>query len=240
MNPFDLFQDPLTFVRHERDDIHYIGEALPAPSQAVSVLTTGTPASVGGSAVPAREDHVHALDLQDLIDAINEDEGIDLSNYYTKDEIDTIVSVYALNADLVALATLLDEDYYTAVEVDALFDGFTSGGPNDHTWSYTDQIVDPALTTYSDRWYPPTNITITHLIVTVNVPQGSGNYTISLWEDGVLRTSVTLTAGNYVGTTSGLSIASTDINYLQVSVAKATAFTGEAEDMSIIVRFTYD
>lgn len=67
----ELFDDALTRIRHERDDIHYIGEALPAPSQVATTLSTGTPASVGGSSVPAREDHVHALDVADLEAAID-------------------------------------------------------------------------------------------------------------------------------------------------------------------------
>lgn len=67
----DLFDDALTKIRHERDDLHYIGEALPAPSLVATTLSTGTPASVGGSSVPAREDHVHALDIDDLNDAVD-------------------------------------------------------------------------------------------------------------------------------------------------------------------------
>lgn len=67
----DLFNNSLTRISHERDDIHYIGEALPAPSLITSTLSTGTPASVGGSSIPAREDHVHELDLEDLENAID-------------------------------------------------------------------------------------------------------------------------------------------------------------------------
>lgn len=71
MDPRELFQDPLTFTRHEVEDIHYIGEALPAPSTPATLITSGNIPSTGGSAVPAREDHVHDLDLEELDTVIN-------------------------------------------------------------------------------------------------------------------------------------------------------------------------
>lgn len=71
MDPKKLFDVTLTVPKHEVDDIHYIGEALPAPSNPASLVTAANIPSTGGSAVPAREDHVHDLDLDELETVIN-------------------------------------------------------------------------------------------------------------------------------------------------------------------------
>lgn len=75
----ELFNNALTYPKHEKGDLHYIGEALPAPSSPATVVNATSTSSPGGSSVPAREDHVHQLELE-----------IDLSNYYTKAEADAI------------------------------------------------------------------------------------------------------------------------------------------------------
>lgn len=105
----DLFNIGLTVPEHENNDLHYIGEALPVPSLPPSVLSTGSPAFSGGSAIAAREDHVHAIDVEDLIQFINENsEEIDLSNYYTKAEVDALIA--GIDPDL--------SNYYTKAEID--------------------------------------------------------------------------------------------------------------------------
>lgn len=49
---------------HQSGDIHYIGEALPAPS---IVLPNALVSSVGDSPIPARENHVHGLTMNDQL-----------------------------------------------------------------------------------------------------------------------------------------------------------------------------
>lgn len=252
----ELFQDPLTLKLHEVSDIHYIGEALPAPSLAVSVLSTGTPAFVGGSPVPAREDHVHALDLSDLIQALSELEDppvieVDLENYYDKTEVDNLLdainnsisnvedSLDILSSTVDSLLLTLANDYYTAAQVDALLDGAGGGGPGDHVWAYSDSVVDPDSTVFSDRWYPPGNITITSLAVAVNVAAGSGHdYIIVLWKDGISVGSVVLNATNNTASTS-LSVSGSSLNRFQVSVAKDGSFVGDAEEMTVMIRYDH-
>jgi hypothetical protein len=101
MNPRDLFGPGLTIPTHENNDLHYIGEALPAPSLVTTAVSAATPAYVGGSAVPAREDHIHNLEF-----------SVDLTNYYTKAEIDTML-------DEIAAGTFDLTNYYTKAEVDS-------------------------------------------------------------------------------------------------------------------------
>lgn len=91
MDPRALFNNPLTLPIHETNDIHYIGEALPAPSSPATLVTAGNVASTGGSGVPAREDHVHSLDIDELIDEID-DAGTTFTNYYTTTEVDALIT----------------------------------------------------------------------------------------------------------------------------------------------------
>lgn len=54
-DPKAFFDDALTRSVHDKNDLHFIGESLPAPDE---VNTSGT-ATVGTSAIPARADHSH-------------------------------------------------------------------------------------------------------------------------------------------------------------------------------------
>ena len=92
MNIRELFKLGLTVPEHETRDLHYIGEALPVPSQITTSISVAADAHTGSSPIPAREDHRHAVDVAELIQFINDNEElIDLTNYYTKSEIDTII-----------------------------------------------------------------------------------------------------------------------------------------------------
>jgi len=139
MDPRSLFKPGLTVPEHELKDLHYIGEALPVPSLITSSISVEADADVGGSPVPAREDHIHAVDVESLIQFINENEelvdltnyytkqeadaihdamstgGVDLSNYYTKGEVDTFLNILATSVDdLDSRVTLLEAGGATA------------------------------------------------------------------------------------------------------------------------------
>lgn len=234
MRPSDLFGKPLTYPRHEKGDIHYIGEALPAPSQAVSVLSSGTPAYVGGSSVPAREDHVHALDLEDLIAALVAlgDIEVDLSNYYTIAEVDALLAT--INADII---TLFDVATDHETRISALEAGGGGGGVGigDFAWSYVDQICAPTTTIYSDIWIPPTSIEIIEVVATARIT-GTEDYTVGLYINASLADSFSWTQPNTFGTSGALSFAVDDTDLVQIAISPDGG-TGDAEDVMIIVRY---
>jgi len=64
---FDTKGNPLTYAQHSNLE-HSIGEEILAPTL---ILPTGATSSLGVSAVPAREDHVHSS-----LDAVNSVSGI--------------------------------------------------------------------------------------------------------------------------------------------------------------------
>jgi hypothetical protein len=100
MDPRSLFSEGLTIPNHENNDLHYIGEALPNPSLITTSVSANTPAFIGGSPIPAREDHTHNLEFD-----------VDLTNYYTKSEIDTML-------DAIVAGDMDMSNYYTKAEID--------------------------------------------------------------------------------------------------------------------------
>lgn len=113
-SPSDKFDRPLTDREHLDPDKHFIGETLPVPSQIRSILIVNTneleeeesdaplmEAYPGVSPFPAREDHVHDVDLTDYVrrselpdDVIEIPTPTNLSNYYTKDEINELLLLW--------------------------------------------------------------------------------------------------------------------------------------------------
>jgi hypothetical protein len=230
MDPFTLFKDPLTFITHERNDLHYIGEALPAPSLAVSVLSSGSPAFVGGSSVPAREDHVHALDLDDLFDAINNLPeppviDVDLSNYYTKAEIDAALGVIIDNFD----------NYYTSSQIDLLLSGLSL--MQDFAWSWDDQICNPISTTESTVWYPPYACEIKQLIFTCVTAGGAGDdYIVALRVNGSVVDSM-LVSQSATNDSATVSVAVDPTDRVNISIAMDGMGSGASEDVMITIRY---
>jgi hypothetical protein len=180
----ELFKNALSFPQHETLDLHYIGEALPAPSNPAAVLSLGTPAHPGGSPVPAREDHVHALDLDEIVEALI-DAGeitVDLSNYYTMAETDTL---------LAAIVAMFD-DYYTITEIDLLLGAISGGGPSSYVWSYPG-IVAPVTDEVLGYYIAQQAMTITKIVLTLT-ENASTNYVVAIYIDGVFADSATLVA----------------------------------------------
>jgi len=205
----DLFKPGLTVPEHEVRDLHYIGEALPVPSLITSSISVEADASTGDSPVPAREDHVHAVDVESLIQFINENEElVDLTNYYTKSEIDAIIenlvigeigdiyytkdeidgfllilsdAIDAVAADLVLLATDLDDNYYTKTEIDAIIAALydTEFFAFEKEWSYG-TVVAPTATTTLGRYDAFRAFNITEVSVTL-VTASTTDYIIKLW-----------------------------------------------------------
>lgn len=96
----DKFDKPLTDKDHQDTDKHLIGETLPSPSQIRSILINDT-GSAGLSPIPAREDHLHDIDLTGYLteaDFPGGNTGIptptNLSNYYTKDEVNELLLLF--------------------------------------------------------------------------------------------------------------------------------------------------
>lgn len=115
MDPRSLFRPGLTVPEHEIRDLHYIGEALPVPSLITTSISIEADANTGGSPVPAREDHVHAVDVDSLIQFINDNPTeIDLTNYYTKAEVDQLLD------ELIVGGEVDLNNYYTKAQTDAL------------------------------------------------------------------------------------------------------------------------
>lgn len=106
----DLFKPGMTVPEHEVRDLHYIGEALPVPSQVVSAVGVGPTPSTGTSPVVAREDHIHDLDVDSLITLIN-DNADDITEFYTTTEVDNIVNNIIVGE--------IGDIYYTEAEIDA-------------------------------------------------------------------------------------------------------------------------
>ncbi len=240
MDPRELFSKPLTYPRHEKGDIHYIGEALPAPSLAVSVLSQGTPAYTGGSAVPAREDHVHAIDLGDLLealDAIGEIE-IDFSNYYTITEIDAFFAGYysitIIDGFLLDISNEFDDVY------DAIAAVGGGGGPavKKLRWSWPG-LVSPS----EDIYFPiqtvelPTGALLYEFKMTVRTPDATSNYIANLVVDGIVVSSITLTATSFTVSDLTFSDAVVDDDTIPIYVHLVGTGTGDAIDMTFEVLY---
>lgn len=111
MNVRELFKLGLTIPEHETRDLHYIGEALPVPSLITTSISIEANANTGSSPVTAREDHQHAVDVDSLIQFINENEElVDLTNYYTKTEVDDLIAEIIVGE--------IGDIYYTKTEID--------------------------------------------------------------------------------------------------------------------------
>jgi len=225
MNPRDLFGEGLTIPRHENNDLHYIGEALPAPSLVTTAVSAATPAFIGGSAVPAREDHTHNLEFEvDLTNYYTKAEidtmldeilsgGMDMSNYYTKAEIDALDNslatsidnlttiVYGNSSDISNLETVVINQDNRIVDLET---GVTGGGstvvPIEKDWSYG-HLVNPSPQVFLNRYVAFRAFNIVYIEVTY-VTASDLNTIIDMWaNDGgtfhVIAT-VTINAGSLV------------------------------------------
>lgn len=244
-SPEKLFSSALTFPKHENDDIHFIGEALPTPSQVTDVTINGV-SDVGASSIPAREDHEHTVDLSNYYtkaeaDIIHDDintGGADLSNYYTKAQVDALIAglggTYYTETEI---NTILG-DYYTSAEVDALIPVV----PIEIAWSFG-QVVNPASATSLNRYIASRAFTLDEFNLTL-VLDSNVNIEVKLYHDDgvsgpVVIKTTTLTAGNFtvIGTiASPVAIAVDDILYPIISAAA----TGDGEVLSMFARGTYD
>jgi hypothetical protein len=249
MNIRDLFGKALTFPTHENDDLHYIGEALPAPSLVAATLSTGTPASVGGSSVPAREDHVHALDLDDLIAAI-EDGLVDLSNYYTKAEADALhdaivageidLSDYYTKDEIDIIIAALD--YYTQSEVDALIAAIPSGGSGTQqlVWTWPGLYAPGANVTTPEIRIPFTGGgTLARVRILAGTSDDNYNIQVHINVDSVQIYSlllVTTTTESEVAATS-FSDDSIDDDDVPITLTFVALAAGSGEDITVILEY---
>lgn len=231
MRPKDLFKPGLTVPEHEIRDLHYIGEALPVPSQIVSTLGGGIFPYTGDSPIPAREDHIHDIDETTLISVINENhEDIVLENYVTN--------------------TFLDENYYTITEtntqinneiiniitdIDSLFIPF------ELFWSYG-PIVNPASDVFLNRYSSFRSMNVTQIHVTASVADSLGEDIVCRWwvdvgAGFVNEETVTLTSGDtheYFTLTVPFEVGPLDQMYFEID-----AVTSDAELLTISVKGFY-
>jgi hypothetical protein len=191
----DLFKPGLTVPEHEVRDLHYIGEALPVPSQITTSISVEADASAGSSPITAREDHVHAVDIESLIQFINDNPTeIDLTNYYTKQEVDDLIDAIIVGD--------IGDIYYTKDEVDDFIDAIilVLDDLQDQIdvinaailalpsyvisfevfWSYG-TVVAPAGTTTLGRYEVFREVDLVEFAVTLVLPSAT-DYVVKLWQ----------------------------------------------------------
>ena len=231
MDPKSLFQDPLTYPSHETRDIHYIGESIPTPSQVTEVAPSNV-ASVGGSAVVAREDHVHNIDLSDYyteteIDALLDDViagELDLSGYYTKVEAD---ARYYTQSAVDALFAALD--YYTTSEVDALIAAITVP-PAPLIWTYSG-IVAPTVDTELGEDIAQEDYDVERIVLSVTDADPTNDIDVDILVAGALEDTVTLGSNTVAIEDDTVSFSVTDGQAVTCRVAENV--TGVATNLVI-------
>lgn len=258
MNVRELFKAGLTVPEHETRDLHYIGEALPVPSQITTSISVEADANTGSSPIPAREDHQHAVDVESLITFINENEElVDLTNYYTKAEVDALI-------DAVIVGDIGDI-YYTKDEVDGFIDAIVANFDNYYTKTEIDALLlglyDADFFTYEKDFsygtvVAPTSLAtlgridvfrsfrLTEIEVTLAVAS-STDYVIKIWQQyngmggfSVVHT-ITIPAGEiYENDVMGSPI---DFNFAdQYLVTLDTESSGDGEILIVQMRGFYD
>lgn len=258
MNVRELFKSGLTVPEHETRDLHYIGEALPVPSQITTSISVEADANTGNSPVPAREDHQHAVDVESLITFINENEElVDLTNYYTKSEVDALIDeiivgdigdIYYTKGEIDAFLDIIVsafDDYYTKAEIDALLLGLYEADffTYEKDFSYGTVVAPTALSTLARidvfRSFRMTEVQVNLVVAS------SEDYVVKIWKQtggsggfSVVAT-VTLTAGdlyeNYVfGTPEDFAFGD---QYLVTLDAESS---GDGEILCVQTRGFYD
>lgn len=257
MNVRELFKLGMTVPEHETRDLHYIGEALPVPSQIVSTLEVGISPYTGDSPIVAREDHVHDIDTASLITLINDNAG-DVENFYTTTEIDNIINnliigdigdIYYTEAEidtfLDAITVILTdfEDRITALEDAIAGIDFTQFLSFELGASYGLPTVNPPSTSTLIRYDAFRAFKITEVSVTL-VLDSSTDYVVKLWQQfsgtggySVVNTT-TITAGDLIENdvlTTPLDVGVND----QLLITLDTESSGDGEILCAYIRGFY-
>ena len=211
VNPRELFKRPLTLPKHETDDIHYIGEALPAPSNPATLITVDNVALAGGSAVPAREDHVHDLDLVELDTIVNNS----VTNIYEGD-----TNIYSGGTD---------------VEVETGIYGPTGTFYNEIVFSIDGLITEIAV---SPAWPVPYELYIYEVSAVMSAAWAAIGIAVSVGATEIV--TETLANSNAVQTFPLVAPYFCLRNYKVTAEVKDIA-DSTAEDLTIVVRYAiYD
>lgn len=236
MRPADLFDNALSVPAHESNDLHYIGEAIPSPYQTVGGDINGVN-SVGTSSVPAREDHVHRIDLSD---------------YYTESEVDALIpdlSGYVTSAYLTAYhytktyittnyytKTYITTNFYTKTEVDDLLGDFDG----EMSWGYAEEVCDPVGEVFSSVWYPPQNIRILEFWAGCKVGATSGyHYTVKMYTNTLEVESFVFDQTDTYEIDDVTRVVSAGVGIsVSIQMSDATEI-GDAENMAIGIRYEY-
>jgi hypothetical protein len=263
MDPRSLFGEGLTIPRHENNDLHYIGEALPNPSLITSAVDETTPAYIGGSPIPAREDHVHSFggisldnyytktEIDTMLDEIVAG-GFDLSNYYTKSEIDNFNNILASNIDSIStqvdnntsdianleLIVVNQDSRITTLEISG---GSSTVVPIEKDWSYG-HIVNPETLASLNRYVAFRDFEIVYIEVTYVLAADAATI-IDLWHNHngtgfAVVATVTLAGGSlahqYVFT-SPHAVSQGDVLYPTIHAN----IDGNGQDITISIRGQY-
>jgi hypothetical protein len=268
VNVREIFKSGLTVPEHEVRDLHYIGEALPVPSQITTSISIEADASTGSSPIPAREDHVHAVDVASLIQFINENPTeVDLTNYYTKAEIDTIIDnlvigeigdIYYTEAEIDAMLAVIvaefanyytkaeiDAGWYTAAEIDALLLGLYDADffTYEKDFSYGTTVA-PTSTTTLGRIDVFRAFRLTEVEVTL-VLASTTDYVIKIWQQvgGIGGFSVVHTATILAGNLYENDVLGVPLDFAandQYLVTIDTESSGDGEVLVVQLRGFYD
>jgi len=257
MNIRELFKSGMTVPEHETRDLHYIGEAMPVPSQITTSISIAADANTGSSPIPAREDHQHAVDVAELIQFINDNEElVDLTNYYTKAEVDALIDAIIVGE--------IGDIYYTKAEIDDFFDlvAIVTGDLQDQIDDLQAQIlaIPSNVRTFEKEWSYGTVVTPSGTVtlgrydnfrefdlveVSVSLVLASAtDYVIKVWKGSspTYAYSVIATTTIASGDTTHNNVLGTPINFIasdRILVTIDSEPAGDGEILTVSLRGNY-